>query len=150
MKEVHVDWEQPDGQENWNEDDQEDYWEEHDPEDYEYYEAEEHHLPEEPIETKSEEQPAVNPSVLKAIISQMEIIANEVDAEQDVRPSLKALGIDTISADKLAVSRQVGVMIDGGASHRVYYSASIPEGALEKDVELAHGTKNGYFSSMKA
>ena len=36
-------------------------------------------------------------------------------------------------------------MIDGGASHNVYYSAVIPEGAVEREVELAHGSKKGYI-----
>ena len=35
-------------------------------------------------------------------------------------------------------------MIDGGASHNVYYSATISEGAEEREVDLAHGTKKGY------
>ena len=38
-----------------------------------------------------------------------------------------------------------GVLIDGGASHNVYYSAEIPKGAVERDVELAHGSKTGYI-----
>ena len=36
------------------------------------------------------------------------------------------------------------VLLDGGASHNVYYSSEIPEGAVKKRVELAHGTKFGY------
>ena len=36
------------------------------------------------------------------------------------------------------------VLLDGGASHHVYYSPTIPKGAVKKDVELAHGTKAGY------
>ena len=36
------------------------------------------------------------------------------------------------------------VLLDGGASHNVYYSSQIPEGAIKKEVELAHGTKTGY------
>ena len=34
--------------------------------------------------------------------------------------------------------------MDGGASHHVYYSSEIPEGAIKKEVELAHGTKTGF------
>ena len=34
--------------------------------------------------------------------------------------------------------------MDGGASHNVYYSPEVPEGAVKKEVELAHGTKIGY------
>ena len=36
-------------------------------------------------------------------------------------------------------------MIDGGASHNVYYSAVIPAGAVEREVELAYGSKTGYI-----
>ena len=36
------------------------------------------------------------------------------------------------------------VLLDGGASHHVYYSPEIPEGSFERQVELAHGTKTGY------
>ena len=36
------------------------------------------------------------------------------------------------------------VLLGGGASHHVYYSPTIPEGALRRQVELAHGTKTGY------
>ena len=34
--------------------------------------------------------------------------------------------------------------MDGGASHDVYHSRTIPEGSVEKDVELAHGLRKGY------
>ena len=36
------------------------------------------------------------------------------------------------------------VLLDGGASRNVCYSPVIPEGAIRKEVELAHGTKTGY------
>ena len=36
------------------------------------------------------------------------------------------------------------VLLDGGASHHVYFSSEIPEGSFERQVELAHGTKTGY------
>ena len=36
------------------------------------------------------------------------------------------------------------VLLDGGASHHVYYSSKIPEGSFERQVDLAHGTKTGY------
>ena len=47
--------------------------------------------------------------------------------------------------EKLAAADQEGVLIDGGASHNVYYSAVIPEGADEREVELAYGSKTGYI-----
>ena len=37
-----------------------------------------------------------------------------------------------------------GVLLDGGASHHVYYSSEIPEGSIKKQVELARGTKTGF------
>ena len=45
----------------------------------------------------------------------------------------------------LAAQVGEGVLIDGGASHNVYYSATIPEGAVEREVELAYGSKIGYI-----
>ena len=41
-------------------------------------------------------------------------------------------------------SRVENVFLDGGAIHNVLYRAEIPEGSVERDVELAHGTQNGY------
>ena len=35
------------------------------------------------------------------------------------------------------------VLLDGGASHNVYYSTKVPEGAVKRQVEFAHGTKEG-------
>ena len=35
-------------------------------------------------------------------------------------------------------------LLDGGASHDVYHSRTVPEGSVEKDVELAHGSRQGY------
>ena len=43
-----------------------------------------------------------------------------------------------------AIACRTRVLLDGGASHNVYYSSEIPEGAVKKRVELAHGTKFGY------
>ena len=36
-------------------------------------------------------------------------------------------------------SNKMEVLLDGGARHNVYYSPEIPEGAVEREVELAHG-----------
>ena len=41
-------------------------------------------------------------------------------------------------------SRAETVLLDGGATHNVFYNSDIPEGSVEPDVELAHGTKKGY------
>ena len=43
------------------------------------------------------------------------------------------------------MAKEAGVLIDGGASHNVYYSATVPEGAEERDVDLAHGSRKGYL-----
>ena len=40
--------------------------------------------------------------------------------------------------------RRMGVPLDCGASHNVFYRSRIPKGAREKEVDLAHGTKRGY------
>ena len=69
----------------------------------------------------------------------MEHIAEEVETESEVKPSLKTLTAEEVTVDKLVIAKQVGVLIDGGASHNVYYSATIPDGAIEREVELAHG-----------
>ena len=49
-----------------------------------------------------------------------------------------------ITAQTSICTKKKMVLLDGGASHNEYYSPSIPEGAIEKEVELAHGTKTGY------
>ena len=58
---------------------------------------------------------------------------------------MKALTLKEASAGKLAATVEDGVLIDGGASHNVYYSAVVPEGVVEREVELAYGTKKGYI-----
>ena len=42
------------------------------------------------------------------------------------------------------LAKSTTILLDGGASHHVYYSPKVPKGAEEKEVELAHGTKKGY------
>ena len=57
---------------------------------------------------------------------------------------------DTVNLSSLALEQEgtfiksTNVLLDGGASHHVYYSPSIPKGAVRREVELAHGTKTGY------
>ena len=36
------------------------------------------------------------------------------------------------------------ILLDGGASHDVSISPTIPKGSIEKEVKLAHGSKKGY------
>ena len=56
------------------------------------------------------------------------------------KPSLSTMAVEE---DKDIV-KQINVLLDGGASHHVYYGPKVPEGALEREVGLAHGTKIGY------
>ena len=60
-------------------------------------------------------------------------------------PYVGALTLREITVEKLAALADEGVLIDGGASHNVYYSAVIPKGAVERQVELAYGSKTGYI-----
>ena len=46
--------------------------------------------------------------------------------------------------DEVVCIKRLTVLLDGGASHHVYYGPKIPEGALRRQVELAHGTTTGY------
>ena len=36
------------------------------------------------------------------------------------------------------------ILLDGGASHDVSISPSIPKGSIEKEAKFAHGSKEGY------
>ena len=62
------------------------------------------------------------------------------ERQQNERPSLSSLAIED---DSVSINR-IKVLLDGGASHNVYFGPEIPEGALKREVELAHGTKTGY------
>ena len=53
--------------------------------------------------------------------------------------SLISLAIE----DEPVCIKRSNVLLDGGASHHVYYGPKVPEGALRREVELAHGTKIG-------
>ena len=59
-------------------------------------------------------------------------MAKKVEPKEEYKPSLKALTLEGVKVEKLSSINQEGVLIDGGASHNVYYSATIPEGALER------------------
>ena len=78
--------------------------------------------------------------MVKTILAEMKRYADEEEREQKETPSLSSLAID---AEKDGIDR-INVLLDGGASHNVYYGPKIPEGAFKRDVELAHGTKVGY------
>ena len=49
----------------------------------------------------------------------------------------------TVDEEKEKTNR-TKVLLDGCASHNVYFAPKIPEGAQKRDIELAHGTKVGY------
>ena len=76
----------------------------------------------------------------KTILAEMKKYADEERKEQNERPSLSSLAID----DEPVRIDRINVLLDGGASHNVYFGPKIPEGALKREVELAHGTKIGY------
>ena len=96
--------------------------------------------------TRAAQDPAeVDPKAFKLIWTQLQNIADEAQSEPDLEPLLKTLAVEEVNVDHVAMVRTVGVLIDGGASHNVYYSATIPKGAVEREVELAHGSKKGYI-----
>ena len=100
---------------------------------------------EEHEETDTQEQPEINKTLVRAIIAGMEHIAQETEKEKGIVPALRTLALEEICFDRSLLARQTGVLIDGGASHNVYYSAIVPEGAEERDVDLAHGSRKGYL-----
>ena len=72
--------------------------------------------------------------------SEMKKYVDEEKKEQTERLSLSSLAID----DEPVCIKKSNVLLDGGASHHVYYGPKVSEGALRREVELAHGTKIGY------
>ena len=88
--------------------------------------------------------------MIKSIISQMKRYADESDKELKEYLTVQALGIDSEERLRLKEDHFPGivckarVLLDGGAGHNVYYSPDVPDGAVKKEVELAHGTKIGY------
>ena len=67
----------------------------------------------------------------------------EVDREIEQLPSIKVI---EASSNDTSIMK---VLLDGGASHDVYHSRTIPEGSVEKDVELAHGLRKGYVKRRR-
>ena len=80
----------------------------------------------------------------------MKKYADEENKLQNEKPSLNTLGFEAEENPRIEeaqtsnFTRRTKVLLDGGASHNVYFSPKIPDGAIEKEVELAHGTKTGY------
>ena len=73
----------------------------------------------------------------------MENFALERQAEGQTSPTVKVMQKQEAEESSPMACRS-GVLLDGGASHHVYYSSEIPEGSIRKQVELAHGTKTGF------
>ena len=77
--------------------------------------------------------------MVKAILTQMKKMAEDNDKENEEKSSLSTIAVD----EQINIVKRVNVLLDGGASHHVYYGPKAPEGALRREVELAHGTKTG-------
>ena len=86
-----------------------------------------------------------DPQLRRVIWNHLQGMADEVEERPDIVPNLKAISLKEVSAGVLAARVGEGVLIDGGASHNVYYSPTIPEGSVEREVELAYGSKTGYI-----
>ena len=91
--------------------------------------------------------------MVKTIISAMRQYAQEDAKEPQAEQSKVAtatLTDDAVNLSSLALEQEgtfiksSAVLLDGGASHHVYYSPTVPKGAVKREVELAHGTKTGY------
>ena len=88
--------------------------------------------------------------MIKSIISQIKKFADESDKEVKEDATTQALGFQggeflNIYLNQFPANAcKTRVLSDGGASHHVYYSSEVPEGAVKKRVELAQGTKFGY------
>ena len=70
----------------------------------------------------------------------MQRYAEELEKEQQEGLSLSSLALEETDV----CVKRADVLLDGGASHHVYYSPTIPEGSIKREVELAYGTKTGY------
>ena len=120
---------------------------EYDPEGQEYGECPEQ--PSDPFEPQEEEEEqsyqeeAPPTETIKTILATMQDFMLESQAEEKALASVKVLQKDD-SEEFPPIACRSGVLLDGGASHNVYYSAEIPEGSIKKQVELAHGSKIGY------
>ena len=86
------------------------------------------------------EPPENNESVVKTVVAVMQKYAEELAKEQQESLSLSSLALE----DGDVCIKRADVLLDGGASHHVYYSPTIPEGSFKRQVELAYGTKTGY------
>ena len=84
------------------------------------------------------------------ILAHMQSYVLESEEERKALATIKALNdqdelsLQIYSNQVPAIVCKSRVLLDGGASHNVYYSSEIPEGSIKKQVELAHGSKVGY------
>ena len=121
--------------------------------------------PQEPIESNTEDNavhgpdtdssvpdsPKTDPVEAKkvyALLDHMRYYYEDREAEEKSEPKISTVGFQEddprITAQITTGLRKGLILLDGGASHNVYYSPTIPEGSFEKKVELAHGTQSGY------
>ena len=87
--------------------------------------------------------------MVKTLLEQMKKYADAQYKEENTKPEISTLEVNDAEIPRITAQTSIStkenmVLLDGGASHNVYYSPSIPDGAIEKEVELAHGTKTGY------
>ena len=76
----------------------------------------------------------------KKILANMMKFVEKEKGKEYVRLSLSSLRIN----NQPVSIKKVNILLDGGASHNVYFGPKIPKGALRREVELASGTKVGY------
>ena len=87
-------------------------------------------------EAEDDEQPTENgmPTVkhIDVLVSQLETLSRVVDREIAQQPSIQMIKVGNekeVNDDTLSVNK---ILLDGGASHDVYHSRTIPKGAVEK------------------
>ena len=101
-------------------------------------------------ESSEPETPESEPAEAKMVtivMDQMEKFAKAKIEEEKTTPKISTLEVQDdprITAQTSIGTKNDLVLLDGGASHNVYYSPTIPEGAVEKKIELARGSQTGY------
>ena len=79
--------------------------------------------------------------VANAVVRQLEASICQMEQEDRDDPTVKT--IEATGEHALSVKSSC-VLLDGGASHDVYHNTEIPEGAQQRRVDLAHGSRMGY------
>ena len=93
-----------------------------------------------PPETEADE-PGSIPQLVKAMWSEFQTLYQEAKRGRETTERPPAL--KEVVVGKLATTDSGRVLLDGVASHNVYYSAEVPKGAIEREMYLAHGSKTG-------